>query len=162
MIAASTMGVYRDSLSLPLAGPPPSMETVIVTFFRASPVWLDALMALRNALVRPLGLKTGPIGEKGLRPPFVVGQSIGLFRIIALNDSEVVFGEDDRHLDFRITVRVTPEGSGPTLTLASTVTPHNRMGRIYLALVLPFHRRIVPMVAKSMARTLSAPSRPSS
>lgn len=150
---------YQDCLTVPLTCPPPPMEEVIAAFFRSAPPWLDALMALRNALVRPLGLKTGPVGPNALAPPFMVGGSIGLFRIFALNGTEVVLGEDDRHLDVRITLRAAPQETGSRVDVETWVRPHNRLGRVYLALVLPFHRHIVPVVAANMARRLETAAR---
>ncbi|MGC2857677.1 DUF2867 domain-containing protein [Novispirillum sp. DQ9] len=147
---------YQDSLTISLTCPPPPMEAVITAFFQGAPRWLDALMALRNALVRPLGLKTGPVGPEALKPPFAVGGAIGLFRIVALTEREVVLGEDDRHLDFRVTLRVARQDLGASVDVETWVRPHNRLGRWYLALVLPVHRHIVPVVAANMARRLEA------
>ena len=54
-------------------------------------------------------------------------------------------GLDDRHLDFRLAVDVTALDERRREVVATTlVQTHNRLGRTYLAVILPFHRRIVP------------------
>ena len=86
------------------------------------PGWARALLALRNALVRPFGLKTGtPEGP--------------IFPTCHETDSEIVLGTDDRHLDFRIGV-IRQDGR---IYMSTWVHPHNRWGRTYLRLVMPFH-----------------------
>ncbi|MFE0017266.1 DUF2867 domain-containing protein [Mesorhizobium sp. NPDC059054] len=103
------------------------------------PAWIGWLMALRNLMVRPFGLKTGPADMPA-------GQKrIGLFPLIDESPSVVVLGLDDRHLDFRLLVEVNELGSGRQSVSASTfVATHNLLGRAYLAIVMPFHRVIVP------------------
>ena len=50
-------------------------------------------------------------------------------------EDEIILGTDDRHLDFRIGL-IRAEGR---LYMSTWVHPHNRWGRAYLALVMPFH-----------------------
>jgi hypothetical protein len=90
------------------------------------PGWARGLLALRNALVRPFGLKTE--ADAGTR-------ALGLFPIRKDDGAEFVLGLDDRHLDFRIAV-LRQEGR---IFLSTWVHPHNGWGRAYLALVMPFH-----------------------
>ena len=62
-------------------------------------------------------------------------------------------GLDDRHLDFRLSVDVTRLDERRREVVATTlVKTHNRLGRTYLATILPFHRRIVPGLMAQMAR----------
>lgn len=92
-----------------------------------SPAWARALLRLRDAIVRPLGLKTAASdGQPG-------------FPVEYAADDEIIVGMDDRHLDFRITVLKT-EG---TVHIATWVHRNNALGRLYLALVIPFHRLIL-------------------
>lgn len=130
---------------------PTTVNQVIPAFFGATPAWVDRLMALRNSMVAPLGLKTGPLGPCP-PPPYGVGQAIGLFRIMEISDAEVVFGEDDRHLDFRVTLTLLP---GNRLAIATRVETHNGLGRLYLAVVKPVHRVIASAMARRTARLLN-------
>jgi hypothetical protein len=86
------------------------------------PGWADALLRLRNTLVRPFGLKTGEPD----RP---------IFPTCLETEDELVLGTDDRHLNFRIGL-IRQEGR---IFLSTWVHPHNLWGRAYLRLVMPFH-----------------------
>lgn len=98
------------------------------------PGWADALLRLRNILVRPFGLKTGEPD----RP---------IFPICLDTEDELVLGTDDRHLDFRIgLIR-----QGGRIFLSTWVHPHNIWGRAYLRLVMPFHILIVRGAVARMA-----------
>jgi Protein of unknown function (DUF2867) len=60
-------------------------------------------------------------------------------------DRELILGEDDRHLDFRLSLllRARPDGSGDELVATTVVRCHNALGRMYLALIAQFHRLVV-------------------
>jgi hypothetical protein len=90
------------------------------------PRWVGALLALRNRLVRPFGLKTG--AAPGTR-------AMGIFPVCSESADEMILGLDDSHLDFRVAV-VRQDGR---LYMSTWVRPHNLWGRAYLALVMPFH-----------------------
>jgi hypothetical protein len=113
--------------------------------FARVPRWIGVLMALRNGLVAPFGLKTSVAGAS---------RTIGFFPVLVETPEHVVLGLDDRHLDFRIAVDVAPLGvTQREITATTLVRPHNRLGRMYLALVLPFHRRIVPAMLAQASRS---------
>jgi hypothetical protein len=115
--------------------------------FGKMPWWTRAFMAARNILVAPFGLKTGR--ENGP----AASQRIGLFPIIAQTPQQVLLGLDDRHLDFRVAVAVVPlPDAGQQITTTTLVRTHNLLGRLYLAVVLPFHRVIVPAVLAQVAK----------
>jgi hypothetical protein len=119
--------------------------------FSRVPRWIRTLMALRNHLVGPLGLKTSVYDQT------VVPRRIGFFPVIAEAADRVLLGLNDRHLDFRIVVDVMPVGREHRQIRTSTlVRTHNLLGRTYLAAVLPFHRVIVPAM---LAQAAFRPSR---
>jgi hypothetical protein len=111
----------------------------------ALPGWARALLGLRNALVRPFGLKTGEPG----RP---------IFPICLDSEDELILGTDDRHLDFRIGL-IRAEGR---IYMSTWVHPHNLWGRAYLALVMPFHILISRGAVKRMATQRAANTFPNS
>ncbi|MEL7026417.1 MAG: DUF2867 domain-containing protein [Pseudomonadota bacterium] len=94
------------------------------------PAWVKALMRLRNKLVRPFGLKTET--EDGDINSVV-------FPITDETEAERIYGIDDRHLDFRLAV-LRHDGQ---IYMSTWVHPHSIWGRIYLAVVMPFHIVIV-------------------
>lgn len=68
------------------------------------------------------------------------------FPLITQSDDLVQLGFDDKHLDFRVWVRrdaATPT-SPAQLTLTTVVRTKQLLGRVYLGVIMPFHRRIVP------------------
>jgi hypothetical protein len=106
------------------------------------PRWAEALLSLRNLLVAPLGLKTSGA------TPATPRDMIGIFPVVSETPERLIAGFNDRHLDFRIVVDVTPPGSVTATTLVKT---HNWLGRTYLAIIMPFHRLIVPTLLRQVA-----------
>ena len=113
--------------------------------FARPPRWVEALLNLRNLIVAPLGLKTSGDGEPSS------GGVIGLFPVLSETPERLVAGFDDSHLDFRVVVDVVSAGSGQQVTATTLVLTHNPLGRIYLAIILPFHRLIVHSMLRQVA-----------
>lgn len=108
------------------------------------PDWISGLMAARNVLVTPFGLRTPVPGRTG------APEAIGAFPIVSEAPERLVAGFDDRHLDFRVVVDVVRTGGGSRVTATTLVRTHNLLGRAYLAAVLPFHRIIVPAMLRQI------------
>ncbi|MEC7963014.1 MAG: DUF2867 domain-containing protein [Pseudomonadota bacterium] len=104
------------------------------------PGWAEALMKLRNTLVKPLGLKT-EIGDRD------AGDAI--FPITHESSEELILGTDDSHLDFRIAV-LQHRGR---VYMSTWVHPHNLLGKAYLHVIMPFH---VLIVRSSITRVAEA------
>jgi hypothetical protein len=109
------------------------------------PLWIEALLRLRNRLVTPFGLKTPAPGETA-RPG-----TIGIFPVLSETPDRLVAGLDDHHLDFRVVVDVAICGNGQRVTATTLVLTHNLLGRACLAIILPFHRLIVPSLLRQIA-----------
>lgn len=79
---------------------------------------------------------------------------IDFFRIRSRSERELVLGEDDRHLDFRISVLLQPGPPGTARELVATtvVNCHNLLGRLYLAAIRPFHHLVVRSSLRRAAR----------
>src|ERR1700722_5113602 len=105
--------------------------------------WIRLLLGLRDTLVAGFGVKT----TQEVRRAAIAdnAERIDFFRILARSDRELILGEDDRHLDFRLSLllRVRPDGSGDELVSTTVVRCHNALGRAYLALIARFHRLVV-------------------
>ncbi len=112
--------------------------------FSRSPRWISMLMALRNSIVKPLGLKT-PSHTKT-----VTANSIGTFPVITETPDRVVAGFDDKHLDFRVIVDLSGTAPYRQVTATTLVKTHNLLGRVYLAVIMPFHRIIVPAMLRQI------------
>jgi hypothetical protein len=107
------------------------------------PPWAKRLMAIRNALARLVGLKTG---SEPARPGEI--ERIGMFPVLRATEKEAVLGLDDWHLDFRLVIEVMPAQSGTRIRVTTLVARKNLFGRLYIGIVTPFHRMIVPAVLR--------------
>jgi hypothetical protein len=152
---------YVDAYAAMLQDPGHKLTAVDAAkaFFLSAPRWLGALMRVRNALVKMAGLKTGNNAqtlEEAMRNfQYLPGQRMGLFEVYASAANEVIMGENDRHLDFRVSVWGEPFNENTQrLVLSTAVVFHNRAGRLYFWLVGFFHRRIVPAMLKAMVSHL--------
>jgi hypothetical protein len=106
--------------------------------FETMPRWAAKLMALRNLLVKPFGLKADPGAASADAP------RIGMFPVVLSTPTQCVLGFDDRHLDFRIVVETeTLPDKRTAIRMMTLVKRHNRLGRFYLAVIMPFHKLIV-------------------
>lgn len=121
-------------------------EVLARYIFSRQPAWIGGLMKVRDAAVAGFGLKTakhlGSLGG-GANP-----DRVNIFKIYSRSAAEIVLGEDDKHLDFRVSVLLQacaePTPDGPRQLVVSTVVKcHNRLGRAYIVLIAPFHRLVV-------------------
>jgi hypothetical protein len=109
------------------------------------PRWIESLLALRNRLVAPFGLKMPLPGESESI------DSIGIFPVISETPVRLVAGLNDEHLDFRVVVDVATSGQGQDVTATTLVRTHNLLGSVYLAIIMPFHRLIVRALLRQVA-----------
>lgn len=103
------------------------------------PAWIGWLMNVRDTIVACFGLKTA-------RHLATLANRIGIFKVYSTNQTEIVLGEDDKHLDFRISILCSAEaepGGSRQLIFSTVVHCHNRLGRAYLFVIAPFHRLVV-------------------
>jgi hypothetical protein len=128
---------FVDAYSIALNDSAPDARDAAERMLGRSPRWIAALLAVRNCLVAPFGLKTGT--PTGAGAP----ERIGSFPVVSETPNRVVAGFNDKHLDFRLVVDVVVEGGGRRVTATTLVLTHNLLGRTYLAVILPFHRLVV-------------------
>jgi hypothetical protein len=131
------------SIQLPV-GATTNPELLARFIFSHPAPWVTGLMTVRDALVAPFGLKVAPQLAKVAADS--KAKRIGIFKIYSTSEHEIVLGEDDTHLDFRISILCaarTESADERRLVLSTVVRCHNRLGRIYILLIAPFHRLIV-------------------
>jgi len=124
-------------------------------FFTSSPEWVDKLFEIRNRIVGLFGLKTsGSIDNRNqILDNFSgeLGESVGLFKIFYKSVDEIVLGEDDKHLDFRVSLFIQRNQNEMNNLVISTAVKYNHwLGRLYFLPVSPFHKLIVPTMLKRM------------
>jgi hypothetical protein len=132
-------------------------------FLSSSPQWVGKLFRLRNKIAGLFGLKTaGDINERQktlYKFKCEPGEQVGLFKVFGKTDNEVVLGEDDKHLDFRVSLLLEKSKDNKVekrLTISTTVVFNNWFGRVYFLPVRPFHRIIVPAMLKGIIKQLEA------
>lgn len=106
--------------------------------------WVNMLMSLRDAMVAGFGLKTARQLKQGDGTPGE--RRVHIFKIYESDEHEILVGEDDAHLDFRLSVMCRPDALSPggrQVVVSTVVSCHNRLGRTYIKLITPFHRAIV-------------------
>jgi hypothetical protein len=128
---------FADAFGLEVDGRTLDARQATERMVGRAPRWIDALVTVRNILVAPLGLKTS--GDSVTVPR----DMIGIFPVISQTPERLIAGFNDRHLDFRVVVDVATHGAGQQVTATTLVKTHNRLGRTYLAIILPFHRLVV-------------------
>jgi hypothetical protein len=119
-------------------------ETIARFLFSHRSPWFSLLMQLRDALVAPFGIKTSEQFQGS------GGKRIGVFKIYETGIHEVVMGEDDIHLDFRLSILLQRK-IDPYVILSTVAHCHNLLGRIYIKLITPFHRMVVRSVLSRSA-----------
>jgi len=138
---------FVDAYQLEIEGPALNAPTAARRILGRAPHWVSLLMALRNRVVAPWGLKT-PAPDA-----LESSKQIGIFPLLSQTPDRVVLGLEDKHLDFRVVVDVSHPGNSSRVTLTTLVRTHNLLGRTYLAIILPFHR----IIALAMLQQVSAP-----
>lgn len=58
-----------------------------------------------------------------------------------------------RHLDFRLSVPRQMSAEGPSAVVSTVCTTHNTCGRLYLLVVIPFHKwGVQRLMSRALAR----------
>lgn len=133
---------YFDAFKMDLKDETLSAELIYKGMFSTVPEWVEYLMKIRNKVVSLFGLKSVK-GDSDLE--FKVGNRAGMFHIYFISENEVIAGEDDRHLNFRVSVLKEAK----KVTVTTLVKYHNWFGKFYMTLIKPFHSLIVQIMMKN-------------
>jgi hypothetical protein len=121
--------------------------------FSHQPSWIGKLTSVRDAIVACFGLKTAR--HLATLASDAKADRVGIFKVYSTNETEIVVGEDDKHLDFRVSVLCSsgpaPESSRQ-LTVSTVVHCHNLLGRAYILAIAPIHRIVVKASLRRAAR----------
>jgi hypothetical protein len=137
---------FADAFRIVIAGAAIDAREAAMRMLARPPLWVDGLITLRNLMVAPFGLKSSGADDAGPRG------SIGIFPVVSETPQRLVVGFDDHHLDFRAVIDIASSCRGQQVTATTLVRTHNRLGRAYLALIMPFHRLIVRDMLRRVAR----------
>lgn len=133
---------------------PVTIQQTGIAFSTGGPAWINKLLKIRDRIVGRFGLKTA----KKLPPKslitFTPGDQLGIFKVLDKNEKELILGENDKHLDFRVSLYLQQQPAAQQLLCTTTVHYNNRWGKFYFFFVKPFHRLIVPAIIKSTIHQL--------
>lgn len=134
---------FRDSYRTSLRDPHASVVDIFFAIFGHHPRWMKAILMIRNRIASLCGLDA-PTASEILHPEikssYSVGDTIGVWPIYALTETELVAGRDNKHLDFRLSVLKVMEGETASVVVSTICTVHNTFGKIYLFFIVPFHQ----------------------
>jgi Protein of unknown function (DUF2867) len=134
---------FHDSYRAQLTRPGLGIVDIYGAILGHAPLLLKLLLVVRNAVVRPLGLKAPQASEimyGSFKTGHAIGDTIGRWRIFYISDDEIIAGGDDRHQDFRVSVLRQRSAETASVVVTTVCTVHNAFGKIYLFFVIPFHR----------------------
>ena len=108
------------------------------------PDWVKCLMKIRDFAVKMFKLKTANKNDKlNIDTYYPVGSKLIYFDVIDRNDNEIIMGDNDKHLNFKISVLLNHSQLYTTLHVTTIVQFNNIWGRLYFLPVKPFHKLIV-------------------
>jgi uncharacterized protein DUF2867 len=134
---------FRDSYRVPLSHPGLGMVDIFFAVFGHTPRWMKAMLILRNAAARLVGLEAPTVAEimkPEARAAYRVGDKIGPWPVFFVGEDEIIAGRDNKHMDFRLSVLKVRSGAAADVVVTTVCSVHNLFGRIYLFLIVPFHR----------------------
>lgn len=141
---------FAIRLPLNASGDP---EVLARFLFSHQPAWIGKLMTLRDVIVARFGLKTAK--HLATLASGAKAERVGIFKVYSSNETEIVVGEDDSHLDFRVSILCSggpTDAGGRLLTVSTVVHCHNLLGRVYILAIAPFHRQVVKASLRRAAR----------
>lgn len=135
-----------------------AVDTFARAFLTATPGWAQALMRVRERAVRLIGLKRIAVDrQRGpARMSFEPDTKAGIFRVFACSADEILMGEDDRHLDFRVSLLIAKTQENHHGVVTTVMHYHGWLGRAYFLPVRPFHGLIVRAMLRETAQKLRA------
>ena len=134
----------------------PEPKDLMIAFFLSFPKSFKILLDTREFIAKLLGLKTAPKSKKETRIEKLhkfegnVGDSIAIFEVLDKNDNELLTGQKDSHLDFKLSFIVYKNNDTTNLEMATTVEINNKLGKLYFGIVKPFHKFYLKRILKRM------------
>ncbi len=137
---------YADVFTGSVADPEMTARQMLRFSLSKSPRWFVMLHNLRNKIAGMLGLKTGEGTHQGLSV-----SALENLPVVYETETELSSGLSDKHLDFLLTVKKS-EGASPQVSITTQIWFNAAMGRIYLILVLPFHKAIIKYYIRQLGK----------
>jgi hypothetical protein len=149
---------YADAYRVRLPdGASSDPEAITLAVLGTAPGWVTLLMRVRDWLAGMIGLKTSEqlLRRDGTRASPQWIDDLGIFNVFERRADELLLGENDRHLDFRVSVLVQRDGDAKWAIVSTVVQFNNWLGRAYFLPVRQFHKLIVPAMIRHAYRRYS-------
>lgn len=146
---------FQDAYRAPLARTEASITDIFIAVFAHHPLWMKWVLMARNRFVSWFGLEAASEAEMRhfeVKASYTPGEKIGVWPIYRLADTELVAGRDNRHLDFRLSVLKLVEDEASSVVVSTACVVHNVWGKLYLCLVIPFHKWGLQWIMASAVR----------
>lgn len=143
---------FADSFSTLVPKSDLSATQLFILTAKRIPAWVDGLMSVRNKLVKWVGLKdmgalSAPQAMSNDALNALPGQYLGPFCVVSARLEEVIVEDNDKHLHVQIALQKIPHSAQHDQVVITTVVHvHKWLGRVYMLLVGPAHKRIAPAV----------------
>lgn len=147
---------FSDSYRVAMLRSNASVVDIFFAVFGYHPVWLKTILLVRHRVGAWFGLgaaSTAQVLSPIQNETYCAGQNIGPWPIYFLDESELIAGRDNKHLDFRLSVQMHKTGEASFATVSTVCRAHNQFGHMYLRVIAPFHQW---GVKRLLARALSA------
>ncbi|MCP3926425.1 MAG: DUF2867 domain-containing protein [Desulfobacterales bacterium] len=136
-----------------------SIDYLTAIAFTFNPGWVDSLLKIRDICVKPFCLKAGhPPSEKTTfdkKVYFKKGEKAVMFTVSDRSENEIVMSENDKHLYFRTSILMEKDRDGFYKIYSNTLVQfHNKLGKAYFIPVKPFHKLIIRVMLKNLAKKL--------
>jgi len=158
VINARLSGAYfHDCYTIAVSDTKPTALGYFLCAVTNTPRWINVLMALRNGVVRFVGLKDlgelGDLNESKSADDYQPGDRVGIFTLIS-NSHEALLGDNDKHLEVVLSIYKHPQVSDGVQTISVTTVVHvkNLLGKIYMLPVTLLHRLIAPAVLAQIGK----------
>jgi len=138
----------------------PEPKDLMIAFFKAFPASFKLLLNLRESVAGLLKLKTAPQSEKASRLEKLhhfkgdIGDQITLFEVLDKSDKELLTGQKDSHLDFKLSFITYQINDSISLEMVTVVNINNSIGKVYFGIVKPIHKWYMKKILKNMEKEL--------
>lgn len=139
---------FKEVLSTEISNHALSPSQLQHAIFAHMPGWVNALMSLRNRIVKVFGFD---VGQENMIPESTeldVGDKAGFMQVIEKHSDEIISYAEDRHMAFYLSVA---KRSGMVI-VSTLVNQKTFIGRLYVTAILPFHYFIARAVINSAVR----------
>lgn len=128
-----------------------------IAFWTKMPKWIERLFKLRNAIVKPFGLKSDDNDSEKLKECIRTGKEYGIASVAAKSADETVVCLNDKHLKAYMSVYIDKvDDNKKRISVSTVVHFHNKLGYVYFYAIVPFHGLVVRGQIKHVLRTLQA------